>query len=53
MKDTEDFRRHSAHMDTTSIEGMALDQWVYQCRYLYFQSGVLDGRPLVDWTPPS
>jgi hypothetical protein len=53
MKDTEGFRRHPDHMNTTSIEGMDLDHWVYQCSYLYFRNGVLGGRPMVEWTPPS
>jgi hypothetical protein len=39
-------------MNTTSIEGVDLDQWVYQCGYLYFRNGVVDGSQIVDWTPP-
>lgn len=53
MKDTVGFRWHPDDMNTTSIEGVDLDQWVYQCGYLYFRNGVLDGRQIVDWTPPS
>jgi hypothetical protein len=43
-KDTEGFRWHPNHMNTTSIEGVDLDQWVYHCGYLYFRNGVVDAR---------
>ena len=34
MKDTAGFRWHPDDMNTTSIKGVDLDQWVYQCGYL-------------------